>query len=52
VAIGSPTFEEIKHNLNVMNLNKWMMFCKNFQLAKLMPIPEIHNLFKKHSVHN
>lgn len=32
---NDPTFEQIKHKTTIMTINKFMMFCKDFQIGKI-----------------
>ena len=48
---NDPTFEQIQHKTQVMTINKFMIFCKEFGIVKLNSLnrPFLIEMFKKNS---
>ena len=48
---NDPTFEQIQHKANVMTINKFMVFCKEFGVVKLNSMSRSYllELFKKNA---
>lgn len=43
----NATFDQISASAEKMSLNKWMVFCKEFDLTKKLPTHEVRKIFQK-----
>lgn len=48
---NDPTFEQIQHKTQIMTINKFMIFCKEFGIVKLNSMTRawLLEIFKKNS---
>ena len=41
------TFERMQHESNILNIHKYMIWCKDFKVVGQVPTPNLMDIFKK-----